>query len=765
MWNTFKFFFRSLKRKKTLSIITIGGYAISMAVLLILLAFIIGEKSVNRGFENRKNIYRVVRSGYESTVPKTFYDDVKEKVPGVDKICLYTIRKKLYKIGNQQEYANFIATNDDFLDMFSFEFIHQSPEPTLSLKDNIILTKTFSEKLFGSRNPVGESLEISSNNFKIVGVVNDLPENSSFRFDAFMNVDRAAIVKMGYQGKEDHTLVNSFVMLNPNSNINAVKTQVSGMLNHWEAFKNEELTLQPLNDIFFNGLGNDQLLHANVKLIYLLSSIALIILLMTVFNYVNLTISRGYERLKEIGIKKTAGAGRNDIFRQMLTESVFVALLAMIIALVLVSVVSPLFTEILGKKVALSSLFSYPLILVAAILIFLATGILSGIFPALAFSGVSVLQTMNRNKGSKRKGQRAGIIAVQFFITSVLIISLLFIQKQLGFVKHKDPGFDREMLVRINLTGNAMQKGEVLKNELLKYPQIVSASASGGSPLQIPGSSTNYYDVNGEKKPISISIFSIDENFVETFGLTIIKGRNFLPVDSNVCLINEHLFKDLQWDDFTGEKLNGERVIGVFKDFHYEDFYNEIGNLLLDKGLPMYAFNLSVKINGDISESLEIIKKEYRKVEPEAPFEFRFYDDWLQSLYEREEKQAKTIKVFALFAIIISCLGLIGLIEHITNKKIKEIGIRKISGAKIAEIVAMLNNVVIRWVLAGFIIAIPVSYYIMNKWLQTFAYKTELNWWIFALAGLIALGIALLTVSFQSWRAATRNPVEALRYE
>ena len=225
MWNTIKFFFRSLKRKKTLSIITIGGYAISMAVLLILITFIIGEKNVNRGFENRGNIYRVVHSGYDATVPKTFYDDVKEKAPGIDKICLYSIRKQLYKIGNHQEWADFIATNDDFLDMFSFEFIHQSTEPTLTIKENIILTKTFSEKLFGNRNPIGESLEINNNNYKIVGVVNDVPENSSFRFDAFMNVNLAATSTFNYHGEEIHTLVKSFVMLNPKSDFEAVSNQ------------------------------------------------------------------------------------------------------------------------------------------------------------------------------------------------------------------------------------------------------------------------------------------------------------------------------------------------------------------------------------------------------------------------------------------------------------------------------------------------------------------------------------------------------------
>ncbi len=748
-----------------MSVITIGGYAISMAVLLILLSFIIGEKNVNKEFENRDNIYRVVRSDNESTVPKTLYDDVKGKLPGIDKMCLYTIRKQLYKIGSHQEWADFIATNDEFLDMFSFEFICHSPEPTLLVKENIILTKEFSEKLFGERNPLGESLEIKNKSYYIVGVVTDVPENSSFRFDALMNVDLASVSKFGFHGEEEHTLVNAFVMLNPNSNPATINKQISGMISHWKAYKDATLTLQPLKDIYFNGLGNDQLLHANVKLIYLLSSIALVILLMTIFNYVNLTVSSGYERLNEFGIKKTTGAAKEDIFKQILVESVFISFLAMIIAILFITVISPLFTDILGKRIDLSSFISHPIVFISAFLVFFVTGIFSGIYPAVVFSAVSPLQMMSNSKGSKRKGQRAGIIAVQFFITSVLIISLLFVQKQLDFVKHNDPGFDKEMLVRFDLMGNANQKWEVLKNELLKHPQIISVSASSGSPLQIPGWSSGQYNVEGEKKEISMEYFSIDENFIETFGLTLIKGRNIQNTDSNVCLINEHLYHEFEWDDLAGKELNRSRVVGVINDFHYQNLYSKIGNLQLQKVPPEYAFVLNVKINGNISENLEIIKNEYKKIESEIPFSFKFYDDWLQSMYQKEEKQAKAIKVFALFAIIISCLGLIGLIEHITSKKIKEIGIRKINGAKVHEVISMLNKSVIKWVITGFVVACPIAWFIMHKWLENFAYKTSLSWWIFALAGLLALGIALLTVSWQSWRAATRNPVEALRYE
>lgn len=763
MLNTLKIFIRSLKRKKTKSIITIGGYAVSMAVTLLLVSFIIGEKSVNKGFENGDNIYRIKRSDEKSIVPITLRNDVKSKIPGVEKMCYYSIWERLYKREDKQELAKFIATNDDFLEMFSFHFIHQSTNPTLSLKENVILTQKFSEKLFGTENPVGKVLEINRKSFTIAGVVTDLPENSSFRFDAFINFELGPILRSGYNN-EQHVLLNSFVLLSPRVNPDEVNKQISGMISHWQAFKDIKLSIEPFSRVYFNSLSQDHMEHANVSMINLLSSVALVILFMTIFNYINMAVSSGYERLNEIGIRKTTGADKSDIFRQILTESMLVSLLAMMLAVIIAIIIAPVFSEILGKNIELGSILSQPLIILSGILIFFITGILSGIYPALIFSGMSPLRMISHQTGFKRKGQMAGVVMVQFLITTVLIISLLFIQKQMEFVKNKDLGFDKEMMVRLDLNGLSGQKWEVMRNELLTNPGIISVSASGGSPMEIPGSSTNQFNIAGEEKMVEIKSFGIDDNFLETFGLKLIEGRNFKSSDTNVCMINEHLYHELQWKAVEGQELMGEKVVGVVKDFHYENLYTEIGNLQLQHSRD-YASVLNIKISGNVSETLEFIKRTYAKIEPGIPFSFRFYDDWIESMYLKQEKQATAIKVFALLAIVIACLGLFGLIEHITNKKIKEIGIRKINGASISEVIFMLNKNVVKWVVLAFIIATPIAYYAMTKWLESFAYKTELSWWIFALAGLIAMLIALLTVSWQTWKAATSNPVEALRNE
>jgi putative ABC transport system permease protein len=757
-------FIRSLSKRKTTSVINIGGYAISMSVLFILVSFIIGEKSTNKGFGNRKNIYRILPSNEEAYVPATLLDDIKNNVPGVEKMCLYGITEQLYKTNGKQEYARFISTNDDFIDMFSLRFIYGSSESTLSVANNIILTKSFSERLFGKSDPVGQFLQIRNKNWTVAGVVDDLPVFTSFRFDALAPLNFFIPWSKAYGIDENHDLYGSFLQLGPGVDYEKTNNRVTGMLKHWQVFRDVTLSLQPLSEVYFSSVRGDTLEHANARLIYLLSGIALVIFVMTIFNYTNITIANGYERQAEIGIRKTTGAGRKDIFRQVLTESLLVSLLSMTIAIAIAFAVAPVFSGILGKKIELEVLLSKPGVIISGILILLGTGILSGLYPALSFSGMSPMLMITRQPETRKRKSGERMVAVQFLITSVLIISLLFMQKQLAFVKHTDLGFDKEMLLRLDLAGSASQKAGVLKKELLRNPDIVSVSASSGSPMQTIGSSGGKFNVDGQEKAVSFSSFSVDEDFVNTFGVKVIEGRNFRNGDSIACLINENLYKELGWSEITGKSIFGKAIIGVVKDFHYENLYTEMGNLELQME-GAYARVLNIKMQGNIANNIDYIKKTYNAIEPEVPLSYRFYDDWIQSMYEKDERQAQAVGLFALLAIIISCLGLIGTVEHVTNRKVKEIGIRRINGARVAEILEMLNKGFIKWIAIAFVLAVPVTYYIVKKWLEAFAYKTELSWWIFALAGIMALGIALLTVSFQSWKAATRNPVEALRYE
>ena len=740
-----------------------------MAVILILILFVVSEKKVNTGFNSSTDIYRIKRGEKDALIPETLLADVKGKVPGVDKMCLYFIREELYKFKEERAEARFIATNNDFLDIFSLEFIYQSSNPTLSADNNIILTRHFSEKLYGDKNPVGEGLEIKDELYNIVGVVNDPPKNSSFKFDVLTNLEKPVKPLVAFYNvqniDERFKMYKSFVLLNPKANSDEINNQLSGMLSHWQLFKDDKLSIQPLKEVYFDAESRDDLDHANVDMIYLLSCIALIILFMTAFNYANLTISRGFERVSEIGIKKASGASKKYIFSQFITESLIVSFFAMILAVSLSSALSPLFSKIIGKEIGFHTVLLQPETFLVGILSLLVIGLLSGIYPALIISRVSTIQALTQKKLVKRKSYQAGIIAIQFLITIVLITSLLVVNKQLNYVKNKDLVFDQNFLIRLKLNGNSQGKWEVLKNKLLSNPSIISVAGSEGTAFDVRSNlNENFEDQNGTQEVTNLKRLYIDKDYLNTMGMELISGRNVRNSDTNVSIINERLYNHLNWESIEGKKNRGRSIIGVVKDFHYEKLYNEIGFLdLCDlSGNPT---DLSIKFRGDISSNLIFIKETFNEIDPGTPLDYEFYDSWIQSVYEKEEKQAYAIKLFSVLAIIIACLGLIGLAEHSINKKIKEIGIRKVNGAKVSEILAMLNSDFVKWVTIAFAVATPIAYYAMHKWLENFAYKTTLSWWIFALAGLLALGIALLTVSWQSWRAATRNPVEALRYE
>ncbi len=761
----FQYLVRILLRQKTISAITIGGYAISMAVILILATFIITEKNINKEFPNYKNIYRIVRNANEASVPLTFLDDVKDKIPGIEKVCLYSIGPTHYRYDGVQDMARFLSTNEDFIDIFSYQFIFSSGNPTLSVASNLYLTKQFSEKLFGAKNPVGEILEVNNQLYNIVAVISDPPKNSSFSFDAVTGLEKAISYSMLGYNKEQHKMFSSFILLNSNVPMEVTEKHIEGLTGHWQAFKDQKLTLQPFSEVYFDTKKADFMSHANVNMIILLSGVAGIILFMTIFNYINITIATGFNRFKEIGIRKSNGASRNLIFRQFLGESYLVTFLSMVIALLFAFVISPYFSEVLGKEVDIKTIFSQPGIVGVAFFILLITGTIAGVYPALLISKVTPLQVIQNKNRFNVRNKRAGIVALQFVFTIALMISILFINKQITFVKHKDLGFDTEQMMRLNLSGNGRKSWQTIKEKILANPSFVSVTASQGGPMTIQMSSTGYAPPGQEDKMIeNLKTISTDEDFIHTFGLTLLMGRNFMSTDENVCIINDHLFRFLEWKNIDGKEIFGKRIIGVIKDFHHLNLYNEIGHLQLTR-LDAIPGMLSIKMNDQLADNISFIEKIMQEVEPGSLTNYSFYDDWVQSMYEKEEKQAYAIQLFSFLAIIISCFGLIGMASYTTTRKTKEIGIRKVNGARISEVLIMLNKDFVKWVAIAFVIATPIAWYAMNKWLQNFAYKTELSWWIFALAGLLALGIALLTVSFQSWRAATRNPVEALRYE
>jgi putative ABC transport system permease protein len=766
MRRTIIFFFRALKQRKVTSIVTIGGFAISMAVIIVLASFIINERSYNKSYSNYSNLYRLKR-GDNASIPERTIEEV-VNIPGVENVCKYFSGSTLYIDGDTKRTGIFYAADDNFLSMFDAFFIYGSLEQAdLENTTSIVLTESFSKKHFGNINPIGEAIDFARDEQRFVtGVIKDPPANSSFLYDGFVRI-KAPFSKFVYgNDKESFNCINSFFLINSNSDIAAIKEQLSGLLSKLKPFKDEILDLQPFSEVYFDDqIQHDGLKNANVQMIQLLSWIALIIMIVSVINYINLSMAVSSDRIKEICIKKTNGAGRLGIFWQFISESILVCTISMLLALVIALALSSIFYNILGEELSLVNLIDNKQIVWFLFSLIFVVGIVIGLYPAYSASRFSPLALARKTINSKGAIFRNGLTVFQFVVSLALIISLLIINKQIDFVKHKYVGFDTEQLVRIDICRGG-KKSSVLKNKLLSLLNIKDVTATGGAPLNIYSTSSGNWDGLPEGVRVdNISALNSDTSFLSTYGIELIKGRNFRASESDVCVINNRLYKELEWDDLTGKKVFKTKVVGVMEDFHFKGMYNPIGSLRLIKADKNFS-HLTIRLSTtELSNTISNIRSAFNDVYPGYDFEYKFYDDMFETLYQKEEKVAAGVRIFAIIAIFISCLGLFGLAEFSTKKRTKEIGVRKVNGARIFEIIQMLNTGFVIWVLIAFMIATPLSYYAMGKWLESFAYKTELSWWVFAIAGLIGLGIALLTVSWQSWKAATRNPVEALRYE
>jgi len=481
-----------------------------------------------------------------------------------------------------------------------------------------------------------------------------------------------------------------------------------------------------------------------------------LILLLSVVNYVNYILSLHLKKHNEIGIKKTNGAGQYHILTSFLSDILLWIALAFCISLVIVKLSIPFFNHLFQVQLQIELLYSVPFII--GCLLVLAFVILFACIPLLMMLSKFNVQSFLKNKISNKRNKRhVSILSIfQLSVSILLITGLLVLQKQVAYVKHKDLGFVDNTLLYIKIPYKALNY-ESFKDELLKHPTITNATLSGGIPGQISSSMIS--------KDWSFTLYSmdIDEQFLSTMGIELIDGSNISRNDKNNCIVNETALKAFGFSEYKEKKVNGMNIIGIVKDFNFASLHQAIQPMVMKFGIKG---DLSVRfLDGDFTSGMNHIKKTWESMTSNVPFEYYFYDFWFDSQYKKEEQLGYACTIFSIIAIIITCLGLWGQIIYISISKTKEIGIRKINGAKVSEVMTLLNLDFVKWVAIAFVVASPIAYYAMNKWLENFAYKTNLSWWIFALAGLLTLGIALLTVSWQSWKAATRNPVEALRYE
>lgn len=768
---------KNLWNNKKYSAINIVGFSFSLSIFLVIILFILHEKSFDRYHQNSESIYRLIdEKENSSSIDYRVKDVLVEQFSEITNACLYQQIGALPIVYKQSGYTikHISSVDKAFFEMFDAQFIKGNKNQPFNSLNSAVLTESNAQSLFGHEDPLGKELILRrmGNKYPLVvsAIIKDFPSNSSMDAGMMVNAenDDFKFHKYNASPNEERWPFRIYIQANAQYDPGTLQASINRHLDLLKPYVNEA-GLIPLHDMYLLDKTNgSKTKRGNPSLIRLLLAIAFAILSLAIINYINLTLAQQKKRGKEIGVRKTIGASRKDLIIQFLLESVLVTFLAFGISLILFEVLSPFFHAAFHVPLSLAVLFTFP----TSVLMFLSIlsiGVLSGIWPALIFSSFNPVRILGKSALNKnRKNFSGNVLTVfQFTVSIALIFCVIVIRKQIEFAKHKDLGFNKDQLLRIDIP--RMDKGERnnaigMIDELRSLPFISNMTVSGS----VPGKIKVQMGTGIEGKEKFISILPIDSVFLKTFDIEILQGRDFLPSDAGkACMINQTAMDYFGWESIENKKFAawGCEVVGVVEDFHISSMHNAIEPVAIIYGLPGIS-QVSLKISGDnIGSTMDYLNKSWKKYLPEYPISYQFYDDWFNSMYEKEERFGRIISFFAILAISISCIGILGLAIFTSERRTKEIGIRKINGASTESIVFMLTREFTTWVLIAFVIAAPLAYLAINTWLEDFAYRTEISWWVFAVSGLSALFIAWGTVGWQSLKAALKNPVDALRYE
>ncbi len=766
---------RALVRQKRFLIFAIVSLALCLSLVVLTSAYYAWEISCDKYQSKYERIYRLVNTPKKQVrLDDRYYNTLVTSVSGIDKACRINIFGSMLTSddGMVQNISSLVIADSTYFDLFDYNILMGVKQHLLDAPNKIVLSKSLAGKLFGHEDPLGKPVKIDMVTTAYVsGVVDDIKAKSHFNSDAIVSLYTDNLPWSGgnfgnQNGRWKVKLFSYYLLLNEKADAASIRNQIRTTYNFpWYSFI-PNIVMQPLSDIFTNSDFRDERInHLNQPLIWLLFAITLIVIIIAGINYINLSLSNLTAESKMVGILKVNGAHRNNMFRYYLVAGGIVILLSFCVAIMLSVIFLPYFNQLVGSEIRLDILThtSYLIPFCGVIIILF---LIIGLYPAWLFSGISPVSLFQgKLAGKMRLSSFSRILLVFQFVAAIaLIASVLMIFKQISYMKNKNPGFETDYLLKQNIH-YSVKDTRIIKTyaaELQKNPNILKLTLSDGVPLDIHSYSNQ--EINGHD--VKYNNIDCDTAFFNVLNMKLIAGRTFFDSDHrNVCIITEKLSRECDFKEPLNEKIGDNQVIGVIRDFNSMSMRQEIDGVMF---MPVgdYISDVTLRINGmNIPQTISFIEKSWKTFFPEYPFNYAFYDDLIAQQYEKEQKLADSISIIAGLAIFLCCLGLLGLVLNMVESRVKEIGIRKVNGAKVSEILAMLNKDFIKWVVVAFVIATPIACYAMNKWLENFAYKTNLSWWIFALAGLLALGIALLTVSWQSWKTATRNPVEALRYE
>jgi ABC-type antimicrobial peptide transport system permease subunit len=791
--NYLKIAMRNMLAHKAYSFINIFGLALGMACTIIIFLWVKDELNFDKFHSKKDTIYRVVIEDLKdstrfATTPGPLAEAMKNEIPGVINSARIFKRHRLVMRYEEKAFyeSRFFRADLSLFDIFSFEFLKGDPDKR---SDGIIITEKIARKYFGNKNPLGKALNLDNEfDIEVVGVIKDIPETSHMHFDFIMSIRSLEKYWPGVNQWKNF-IHETYVLLEQDVSVKEVGQKITQLIrNNCPKYVDPERKiahLQPLTSIHLDAdIRGGSAILGNSKYVFIFSFVAVFILLIACINFINLSTARSLNRSKEVGMRKTVGAGRAQLIRQFYIESMLLITLAFVLSLLLVNTFLPQFNHLSGKNITMRYLNSIEYI-VPLVIIVILTGILAGSYPAIylsAFKPIKVLEG-NTSRCTKTSSLRNILVVFQFSLSIMLMIGTGIIYKQLHFIKNRNLGFYKDNIVYIPAKGNAAKQYLTIKRELLKNSNIQGVTIKSSLPMNpIQHSFMDWEGRTGSTMNLRhvFEVTGVDHDFIDTLKMEIVDGRNFSKTHSTdaneAFIINEEAVKRMGLLKAVGNKVaignQQGSIIGVVKNVNFKSLHFKVDPIIfrIINNYSAYELNLfgiiMIRVKGDnIPAAITAIKNIWNRHNPSYPFEFHFLDETYNKLYFSESRVGNLLNSLTLLAILISCLGLFGLAAFTADQKTKEIGVRKIHGASTFKIVQLLNRQFLQWVILANIIAWPVAYLIMNKWLQNFAYKTSMEIWVFLLSGLLALFIAFLTVCYQSLKAATANPVDSLKYE
>ncbi len=793
---------RNIKKDVYQSALNIIGLTLGLTAVIFISTYIYNEASFDSFHSKANRIYRVVghiRMGETeenlTNSENPMAPTAMNELPEVEEATrLYFNENQLLRVGDKKIIEERLwYADENIFRVFDFELLQGDKTQALTQPNSIVITEDFGKKYFGNVSFIGKTIRVGNSEtfYTITGILKDIPENSHLQFGAlasYCTLSDSKRLDIGAWG--NFRSLYTYFLLKPNTDIKSFeakfkempvkyydKMMIANMGVSMAQFENQgnfvRHILQPLTQIHLNKTFVDNInVYGNKQMLYILGIIGALILFVACFNFINLTTARASLKAKEIGVRKVMGASKTAIVAQVLSETYVLALLSLCASFLVLFAALPLLNSLTGLPYSFIDFLKFPLIIIPISLPFLIA-VLAGLFPAFIISKYNPIAVIKgKAKDSGNRGiVRNVLVALQFMVFIMLITATIVVRKQLYHLQNHNPGFSKENVLVINNCDKLNHSSDAFKSELKKHSEIINASYTFELPSKFSGNSNPFSKPDDDNR-IFLKVIYADADYQSVLKIDMQNGRYFHNnEEKNNAVINQKAAELFGWTDCNnkiiydynnlGQNFN---VIGITRDFNMESLKYEQLPIIIR--ITDHANYMAIRIQpGKERQVVELVRKVWGNMNKSVPFEYFFLNSSFDAQYKTEERLSKLVSLFSFVSVIIACFGLLGLVSFSALRRQKEIGVRKVNGAKIYEVLLMLNKDFVKWVALAFIIASPLNWLAMHKWLENFAYKTDLNWWIFALAGVLALGLAFLTVSWQSWKAATRNPVESLKYE